>query len=64
MLEKYKNIDKYNYYFVHDTLNLDNILSILKDGYLYPGKDVSEDKRKYSGGEPSSVHSSHSVAPP
>lgn len=46
--KKYMKLkEKDNFYFVHDTLNLNNILSILKDGYVYPGKDIDESKKKY-----------------
>lgn len=49
-----KNNEPYidNFYFVHNTLNLSNIKSMIKDGILYIGKYVAKSRRKHSGGEP------------
>ena len=42
---------KYDYYLIHAT-KFDNMWSILKDGVIYPGKDLDASRRVLSGGEP------------
>ena len=41
-----------NYFIVHSTQNADNLLAVLKDGNLRPGKDLPKKRRIFSGGEP------------
>lgn len=46
------NCIKYNYYFIHGTRDVNNLKSILHDGFIYPGKDVDIKRRFQSGGQP------------
>lgn len=45
LLKNSTNDMKYNFYFLHATKNIDNILALLKKGKLLPGKDVNEKYR-------------------
>lgn len=52
---KYNNLKNKlskNFYFVHSTPTFDNLIHILQDGILYPGKNVEPERRIYSGGLP------------
>lgn len=40
------------FFFVHNTFGYDNLIEILKSGVLKKGADVSQEKRKLSGGIP------------
>lgn len=41
----------YDFFFMHGTKNIENLLSILDDEYIFPGKDVDEKYRFLSGPE-------------
>jgi hypothetical protein len=41
-----------NFYFLHNTFGIDNLLEILDSGILKLGSEVEEEKRRLSGGEP------------
>lgn len=49
--EKYEQllINKYKFYFIHKTKNYENLLKILKDGYLTSGQNVDKKYRFWSG---------------
>ena len=47
-----KNIDNYDFYFIHKTKNINSLKSILKSGILKLGKDVSKRYRGLSGTDP------------
>jgi len=40
------------FYIIHNPFNPSNLLSILEDGYIYPGKMVDVKRRVYGGSEP------------
>lgn len=40
---------KYDFFFIHATKNFSNLISILNNGYLYPGKYISR-KHRFLGG--------------
>lgn len=41
-----------NFYFVHNTTDINSIISMIKTGILFIGKYVEKSKRKHSGKEP------------
>jgi hypothetical protein len=49
---KYKEPFIDNFYFVHNTRDINNIISIIKDGVLKIGRHVDKSNRKHSGGIP------------
>lgn len=48
---KRNNLYNNNYYFVHNTKDINSIISLIKSGILFKGKYVKKSKRKHSGGE-------------
>lgn len=48
-----KNADDLGgFYVIHNPFNPSNLISILEDGYIYPGKMIKAERRIYGGQEP------------
>lgn len=47
---------KYDFFFIHATKNFSNLISILNQGYIYPGKSVKKKHRFMSGSDAESEH--------